>query len=103
MARIIAFVNQKGGVAKTTSAVNVGAGLALAGKKVLLVDLDPQGHMTVSLGVDAYELDNTVYELFKGNADASQAILSIDNKYDLIPSDIRLSGLEKKFPNTAHK
>lgn len=97
MARIIAFVNQKGGVAKTTSAINVGAGLALAGKKVLLIDLDAQGHLTFSLGVDAYELDNTVYEVFKGDADASQAILSIDNKYDLIPSDIRLSGLEMEL------
>lgn len=97
MARIIAFVNQKGGVAKTTSVVNVGAGLALEGKKVLLVDLDAQGHLTVSLGIDAYELDNTIYDLFKGNADASQAILSIDNKYDIIPSDIRLSGLEMEL------
>jgi len=97
MTRVIAFVNQKGGVAKTTSVVNVGAGLALAGKKVLMIDLDAQGHLTVSLGVDAYELDSTIYELFKGAENVTDAIQSIDGKYDLIPSNIRLSGLEMEL------
>jgi len=97
MARIIAFVNQKGGVAKTTSAINVGAGLALAGKKVLMVDLDAQGHLTFGLGVSAHKMDNTIYEVFKEGIDASQAVLNVAGRYDIIPADIRLSSLEMEL------
>ncbi|MEE1130229.1 MAG: AAA family ATPase [Caryophanon sp.] len=101
MSRIIAFVNQKGGVAKTTSTINIGAGLALEGKKVLLVDLDAQGHLTVSLGVPAHDFDNTIYEIFKGDIAAKDAVTNIDSRYDIIPSDIRLSGLEMEMSATA--
>lgn len=101
MVRIIAFVNQKGGVAKTTSTINIGAGIAQAGKKVLLVDLDAQGHLTVSLGVNTYESDKTIYEALKGEIDASSAIVNIDGRYDIIPADIRLSGLEMELSATA--
>lgn len=63
--RIIALANQKGGVGKTTSTVNLGAGLAKNGKKVLLVDLDPQANLTYSLGIKAHELKETIYDVFK--------------------------------------
>ena len=92
MARIIALVNQKGGVGKTTSAINIGAALAKAGKRVLLVDLDPQGNLTVSLGIMAHELEATLYEVLIGAFTAAQA--TIKKNYDVIPADIRLSGAE---------
>ena len=62
----IAFINQKGGVGKTTRTMNIGAGLKMLNRKVLLIDLDPHAHLTYSLGISAHELKNTVYELLKG-------------------------------------
>lgn len=94
MTRIIAFVNQKGGVAKTTSAVNVGAGLSLAGKRVLMIDIDPQGHLSNSLGIDTIDLDNTIHEMLIGESDIKDAIVTTSAFYDVLPSDIRLSGAE---------
>lgn len=99
MARIIALVNQKGGVSKTTSTINIGAGLANKGKKVLLIDLDPQGNLTASLGIKAHELANTINEVLKGQVEASKAIVS--GKYDVIPADIRLSGAEIELSSQA--
>ena len=104
--KILSFVNQKGGVGKTTSAVNVGAGLALQGKKVLLVDLDAQANLSVSLGKYPEETDATIYEILRGTAKANDAIIPVlydsDNKYakhiearfDIIPADIRLAVAE---------
>lgn len=94
MTRVIALVNQKGGVSKTTSTINIGAGLANEGKKVLLIDLDPQGNLTASLGIKAYELTNTINEVLKGQIGAGKAIINTPGHYDIIPSDIRLSGAE---------
>ena len=70
-----AFLNQKGGVGKTTSVANVGAGLAILGKRVLLVDLDPQGHLTCFLGIDPGDVNATVYDLFRGVRESREAIL----------------------------
>lgn len=95
MARIIALVNQKGGVGKTTSSINIGAGLAKAGKKVLLIDLDPQGNLTVSLGVEAHKHEATIFELLKGDVTATDATITGD--YDIIPADIRLSGADMEL------
>ena len=90
-ARIIAVVNQKGGVGKTTSVVNIGAGLALLGRKVLLVDLDAQAHLTYSLGIAADDLDVTVYELLKGEA-ALDEVLIEKGGLTLIPASVSLTG-----------
>lgn len=87
--KVISLVNQKGGVAKTTSVVNIGAGIANCGYSVLLIDLDPQGNLSTSLGVVPEAEDVTTYEVLKG-ADINQAIKS-KNNYDVLPVDIRLS------------
>lgn len=95
MAKVIALVNQKGGVGKTTSTINIGAGLALKGKRVLLIDLDPQASLTLSLGQDARQSDSTAYEALTGNLDARETIIKLSGGYDLIPCDARLLTLEE--------
>jgi chromosome partitioning protein len=95
-ARIIAMCNQKGGVGKTTSTINLGAALAEYGRRVLLVDFDPQGALSVGLGINPHELDATVYNLLMDRgADARKAIRKtrVDN-LDLLPANIDLSAAE---------
>ena len=95
MGRIIAIANQKGGVGKTTTAINLSACLAEAGKKVLTIDLDPQGNTTSGLGLEKEELENTVYELMIGNCTIRESIQQTKIKnLSLIPSDIDLAGAE---------
>jgi len=98
--RSIAILNQKGGVGKTTTAVNMGAALALLDKRVLLIDLDPQANLTYSMGVLAHELKFTVYDLIKGNATFDDVIIRRDN-LDLIPANLNLSGAEIEFSTFA--
>jgi chromosome partitioning protein len=95
-ARIIAMVNQKGGVGKTTSTVNLGAALAGYGRRVLLVDFDPQGAVSVSLGINPNELDLTIYNLLTDpECHVGDVILSTDIvNLDLLPSNIDLSAAE---------
>ena len=95
MAKIISFTNQKGGVGKTTSAVNVAASLGVLGKKTLLLDLDPQGNTTSGLGIIKKKLRLTSYDLLLGYCAAKDAI--IETKFDnlsIIPANIGLSGAE---------
>lgn len=94
--RVIAFINQKGGTGKTTTALNVGAALSRCGLKCLLVDLDPQGDLSQSAGFNELsDGDVTTYEVLKG-ADINAAIKTkrIKDSYDVLPTDIRLSGAE---------
>ena len=95
MGRIIAIANQKGGVGKTTTAINLSACLAELGKKVLIIDMDPQGNATSGLGYNKNELENTVYELLLGQVSVKQCTMqtSIENLY-LIPSNVNLAGAE---------
>ena len=74
MGRIIAVANQKGGVGKTTTAINLSACIAELGKKVLAVDMDPQGNMTSGLGVDKHKIENTVYDLLIGECDLEDCV-----------------------------
>ena len=78
MSKIIAIANQKGGVGKTTTTVNLGACLAERGKKILIVDVDPQGNTTSGLGVDKEKLLETSYEMLLGDSSADECILSLE-------------------------
>ncbi|MBQ6868705.1 MAG: ParA family protein [Clostridia bacterium] len=92
MAKIIAVTNQKGGVGKTTSAVNISAGLALMGRKVLLVDIDPQGNSSSGFGVEAAP-NKSVYDVLMGNATVKEA--RVRTKWcDVLPTDNNLAGAE---------
>jgi len=99
---IIALINQKGGVGKTTSTVNIGAGLAKLNKKVLLIDLDPQAHLTYSLGIPAHELDKSIYELIKGEVTWKEILIE-RNELKIIPSSLSLSGAEVELSGIAGK
>ena len=95
LAKIVAVVNQKGGVGKTTTAVNLACGLALAERRTLLVDLDPQGNATTGLGIDKARLERTVYHiLLEGVPVADVAVPSMLPFLHVVPSDIDLVGAE---------
>ncbi|MCT4597290.1 MAG: AAA family ATPase [Vallitalea sp.] len=95
MGRIIAIANQKGGVGKTTTTVNLSSCLAEKGKKVLTIDIDPQGNTTRGLGIDKRKLKNTVYELMLGQAITKKCIIkNVFKNLSLIPADVDLAGAE---------
>jgi len=104
MSEIIVIANQKGGVGKTTTAVNLGASLADSGKKVLLIDADPQTNATTSLGFNRNDYEYNVYHVLIGIKKASDVILKskIDN-LDLLPANIGLVGIEKEFYDSNKK
>ena len=95
MARILAVANQKGGVGKTTTSINLAAGLSRAGKRVLLVDLDPQGNATMGSGVAKREARATVYEVLLGDSDIQASRVRCDKSgFDLVPANQALAGAE---------
>ncbi|KPB04473.1 MULTISPECIES: ParA family protein [Bacillaceae] len=95
MGRIIAIANQKGGVGKTTTSVNLGACLAYIGKRVLLVDVDPQGNATSGVGIEKAEVHQCIYDILVEDVEAKKAILStkVEN-LSIIPATIQLAGAE---------
>ena len=95
MGRIIAVANQKGGVGKTTTTINLSACLAEQGQKLLVIDVDPQGNTTSGLGIDKNNTENTVYELMLGEASINDCIYkSVMDDLDVIPSNVNLAGAE---------
>jgi len=104
MMQILAITNQKGGVGKTTTSVNLAAGLAQAGKRVLLVDLDPQGNATMGSGIDKRTLKATVYQVLLGLATAeSVRQRSESGGYDVIPANRDLAGAEVELVELDHR
>lgn len=95
MARVISVFNQKGGVGKTTTVVNLSAGLGKEGRRILVVDLDPQGNATSGLGVDKNAMDRTIYDIMINGEGVEDAIVATSAEgVDLIPADVSLAGAE---------
>jgi len=95
MNRIIAVSNQKGGVGKTTTAINLSACLAEKGLRVLVIDLDPQGNTTSGFGIDKYNIESTVYELIVGECLLEECLIeNVYEKLSIIPSNVNLAGAE---------
>ena len=101
MSRIIAIANQKGGVGKTTTAINLSATLAEMGKRILTIDIDPQGNTTSGLGLERSELEYTVYELILSQCSLEECM--VESPYDnlvVIPSNVNLAGAEIELIGT---
>src|SRR5699024_1078401 len=101
MGKIMAIANQKGGVGKTTSAVNLSAGLARLGSKVLVVDIDPQGNATSGLGINKADMDQCIYNVLVEDLPAEEVCVPTQvEKLDTIPATIQLSGAEIELVST---
>jgi len=100
--RLIALINQKGGVGKTTTTVNLGAGLVRQGYRVLMIDLDPQAHMTLHLGLDPQQLELTVYDLLSDDGVSPfQVAQELSDSMVVLPADVNLAGLESELAEAA--
>lgn len=103
MKKTIAILNQKGGVGKTTTAINIAAFLVRTGKSVLLVDLDPQGNATSGLGVDKDQQEVTSYDLLLGKATLDKASLTLEQGINLVPANASLAGGEVELVNIENR
>lgn len=103
MSHIIAVLNQKGGVGKTTTTINLAAYLARSGKSVLVCDIDPQGNTTSGLGLDKQALDTTLYDVLLSEAEVDKAIKKLKTKIDILPANAHLAGAEISLVNLENR
>ena len=104
MVKILAITNQKGGVGKTTTSINLAASLAASGRRVLLVDLDPQGNATMGSGVDKNALSHTIYHVLLGVQSIPEVrVVATNGKYDLLPANRNLAGAEVEMVDLSER
>ena len=104
MGKIIAIANQKGGVGKTTTAVNLSAAIGAMGKKTLLVDVDPQGNSSSGVGIDRRQEKNTMYEVLIGECTGQEALVHTDfENLDILPSSMDLAAAELELASVDHR
>ena len=104
MDKIVSIANQKGGVGKTTTAINLSAALAEAGKRILVIDIDPQGNTSSGFGIDKNHIENTIYELLLGYSAVNETVIrNVLPNLDVIPSNVNLAGAEIELIGSERK
>ena len=101
--KTITITNQKGGVAKTTTAWHLGVGLARKGNRILLVDMDPQSNLSFTANVDLLNIEHSLYDVFKGEATAKEALISISDNIDILVGGLELTAADRTFTQLARE